>query len=315
MMDKQSLRTNSKQHDHSRQRDSIDAKHWQNRLYEFGTGFGELKQLFLSSALLALICMSSAAPATAQEQVPSECDEVCQATRESQDPTAAVNGVFLSNSIGFGPSSDDTLYNFQVQPIATIAQQEWGNVLLRGVIPVLGVPVPDGTPMGRETEWGISDTILQAFIIPSNQNGPLTFAFGPQISLDTHTDDATQGAGWGGGIATAVFGASGPMTYGALVNHLWGEDDYSTSTIQPIVFYNLNTPGIGDWFFGYNNSITYDWSADDNAWEVPVGLSAGKTFILKSKKALSYRIGAYSLVETATGGNDWELTFSASLLY
>ncbi|MEM6625992.1 MAG: hypothetical protein AAF719_04750 [Pseudomonadota bacterium] len=315
MMNTQSLRTNLKKYCYPIRRNCVDAKRRQTRTDIFKSSLKGSKPRVLSSAAFGLIYVCSVAPAAAQEQEQYECDEVCQATRESQDPTAAVNGVFLSNSIGFGPSSDDTLYNFQVQPIATIAQQDWGNVLLRGVIPILGVPVPDGTSMGQETEWGISDTILQAFVIPSNQNGPLTFAVGPQISLDTHTDDSAQGAGWGGGIVTAVFGASGPLTYGALVNHLWGEDDYNTSTVQPIVFYNLNSPGIGDWFFGYNNSITYDWSADENAWEVPVGLSAGKTLILKSQKALSYRLGAYSLVETATGGNDWEFTFSASLLY
>ncbi|MEM8636739.1 MAG: hypothetical protein AAGF33_17370 [Pseudomonadota bacterium] len=311
----QSLETNSKLNCLPLRRELVPVQQEHKPQDVVRNKLNRTKPYFLSSAIIALVHVCSAVPAFAQEQAQSECDEVCQATRESQDPTAAVNGFFLSNSIGFGPSSDDTLYNFQVQPIATVAQRDWGNVLLRGVIPVLGVPVPDGTPMGRETEWGISDTILQAFVIPSNQSGPLTFAFGPQLSLDTHTDDATQGAEWGGGVATAAFGASGPLTYGAIVNHLWGEDDYSTSTIQPIVFYNLNTPGIGDWFFGYNNSITYDWSADENEWEVPVGLSAGKTFILQSKKALSYRFGAYSLVETATGGNDWELTFSASLLY
>ena len=311
----QSLRTNSKQNCLPLRRELVPIQRVQRPDDIVRNSFNRTKPYFLSSAVLALVHVCSVVPAFAQEQTQSDCDEVCQATRESQDPTAAVNGFFLSNSIGFGPSSDNTLYNFQVQPIATVAQRDWGNVLLRGVVPVLGVPVPDGTPTGRETEWGFSDTILQAFVIPSNQSGPLTFAFGPQLSLDTHTEDSVQGAGWGGGVATAAFGASGPLTYGAIVNHLWGEDDYSTSTIQPIVFYNLNTPGIGDWFFGYNNSITYDWSTDDNEWEVPVGLSAGKTFILQSKKALSYRIGAYSLVETATGGNDWELTFSASLLY
>lgn len=314
-MNMQSPKVNLKHNGQPILRVRVDARLGQMLQDFIGKSFRVLTPHVFSSVLVVIVLLLADMPAFGQEEAQLECDEVCQATRDSQDPTAAVNGFFLSNSIGFGPTSDDTLYNFQLQPIATVAQRDWGNILLRGVIPVLGVPVPDGTPMGRETEWGISDTIFQAFVIPSNQSGPLTFAFGPQLSLDTHTDDATQGAGWGGGVATAAFGASGPLTYGAIVNHLWGQDDYSTSTIQPIVFYNLSSPGIGDWFFGYNNSITYDWSADDNAWEVPIGLSAGKTFILESKKALSYRIGAYSLVETANDGNDWELTFSASLLY
>ena len=52
--------------------------------------------------------------------------------------------------------------------------------------------------------------------------------------------------------------------------------DFSTTTVQPIVFYNLKSPGIGDWFGGYNNSITYDWSADSgDAWTVPIGAAVG----------------------------------------
>ncbi|MEM9739948.1 MAG: hypothetical protein AAF829_08760 [Pseudomonadota bacterium] len=254
--------------------------------------------------------------AIAQDQATDDCDEVCQSTRASQDPTAAVNGVFFSNSIGFGPTSDETFYNFQIQPVSTIAQESWGDVIVRGVIPILGVPTPDASGMDLETEFGLSDTVVQAFIIPSNQSGPLVFAFGPQVSLETHTEDEAQGAGWGGGLAAAGFGFAGPLSYGALVNHLWGEDDYSTSTVQPIVWYNTSSPGIGDWFAGYNNSITYDWSADgDNAWEVPLGAAVGKTFVRPSGQAISTILGAYSFVETTEGGNDWELTFSLNLLF
>ena len=86
--------------------------------------------------------------------------------------------------------------------------------------------------------------------------------------------------------------------------------------MQPIVFYNLESPGIGKWFFGYNNSITYDWSAESgNAWTVPVGGAIGKTFVTPSKMALTFKVGGYALVESPEGGNDWELTFSLNVLF
>lgn len=269
----------------------------------------------LLSFVFVFICLEQL-EAIAQDIVPDECDETCQATRDSQDPTAAVNGVFFSNSSGFGPTGDDTFYNLQVQPIATVAQKDWGDVILRGVIPILGVPTPNESGDGLSTDFGLSDTILQAFYIPSNQRGPITFAIGPQLSVSTHTEDETQSSGWGGGIAAAGFGFAGKLSYGALVNHLWGEDDFSTTTVQPIVFYNLKSPGIGDWFVGYNNSITYDWSADSgDAWTVPIGAAVGKTFILPSKQAATLKVGGYALVEAPEGSNDWELTVNLNILF
>jgi len=254
--------------------------------------------------------------ATAQDQLSDNCDATCQATRDSQDPTAAVNGVFFSNSFGFGPTSDDTFYNLQIQPIATVAERDWGDVIVRGVIPILGVPTPIETGDGLNTDFGLGDTILQAFYIPSNQKGPITFAIGPQLSVATHTEDETQSSGWGGGIAAAGFGFAGKLSYGALVNHLWGEDDFSTTTVQPIVFYNLKSPGIGDWFVGYNNSITFDWAADSgDAWTVPVGAAVGKTFFLPSKQAATLKVGGYALVEAPEGSNDWELTVNLNILF
>ena len=62
----------------------------------------------------------------------------------------------------------------------------------------------------------------------------------------------------------------------------FGTADDQTSygfQLQPIIFYN--TEIFGGSYIGYNNLITYDWSASgSDAWQVPVGLTAGKTFIL-----------------------------------
>ncbi|MEM1194707.1 MAG: hypothetical protein AAGH57_01265 [Pseudomonadota bacterium] len=251
----------------------------------------------------------------AQDVVEEVCDEQCQATRDAQDVTAAVNGVFLSNAIGFGPDSENTLYNFQIQPIATVARGEWGDAILRGITPVLGVPIPDQGADDLNTEWGLSDTVVQALYVPGGQDGLIRFGIGPQVSLATHTQSSAQSGGWGGGIAGGAFGFAGPLAFGGIANHLWGEDGYSTTTVQPIVYYNLETPGIGPWFFGYNAPITYDWDAEDgDAWEIPVGATVGKTVVLPSRDSLQFAVGGYYLAEAPTNGNDWQLRFSINFL-
>ena len=40
------------------------------------------------------------------------------------------------------------------------------------------------------------------------------------------------------GLAGVAFGSAGPLSYGGILGHHWGEDGFSLSTIQPIVFYN-----------------------------------------------------------------------------
>ncbi|MEM0947263.1 MAG: hypothetical protein AAGB07_00095 [Pseudomonadota bacterium] len=244
------------------------------------------------------------------------CDEQCQATRAAQDPTAEVNGVFLDTTIDFGSSSDETLYNLEIQGVRTLASAEWGALVLRGIVPVLGVPVPDATTLDLGTDFGISDTVLQLFYVPNDRIGPFSYGFGPQVSLSTHSDDAQKAAGFGAGLAGGIFGFSGSWAFGGLANHLWGEDDYSTTTLQPIVYYNFESERFGDWFLGYNAQISYDWSADHSAeaWTVPLGLTAGKTVLQQSGRAVTYNLGAYKLLESQNDTFDWQLRFAVNIL-
>lgn len=267
-----------------------------------------LRGIITVSGIILAIGNAHAQP----DDVP-ECDDTCQATRNAQDPTAAVNGVFFDNTFGFGPSTDNTSYNLQVQPIATALQEDWGDVVLRGIIPVLGVPTP-ASGGGLDTEFGLSDTILQAFYIPKLDIG-FKFGIGPQISFATHTKDESQAAGWGGGIAGGGFGFIGPLSIGGIINHLWGQDDFSQTTVQPIVYYNVKESPIGAWFIGYNSEIIYDWSADDDPWQVPLGATVGKTFLTSSGYSMTFNLGAYELIEKQANGNDWQLQFSLNILF
>lgn len=281
---------------------------------ERGAGRHRVNKQFMTSATaLGAISLCAAGALHAQDTADSSCDDACMATRNSQDPTASINGVFTDNTIGLGPNGDSTFYDLQIQPVATVLNEDWGSLVLRGIVPVLGVPVPDGAG-GLDTETGISDTVLQAFYVPRS-DGAFTYGVGAQVSLATHTDSATQGAGWGGGPAFGGFGFAGPVSYGGLVSHLWGEDDFSRTTIQPIVYYNVEHPTFGPWYFGYNAQITYDWSADDDPWQVPLGLSVGKTVLNQSGYAVNYLFGAYDLIESPENGNDWQFRFAISVLF
>ena len=116
-------------------------------------------------------------------------------------------------------------------------------------------------------------------------------------------------------MAGVFFGFAGELSYGALLGHHWGEDDFSVTTIQPIVFYNL--AALSGVYVGYNNSITYNWNADSgDRWQIPLGLTAGKTMAIgKEGHALDLSLGAYGLAERPKGGADWQLKFGISLFF
>ena len=252
-------------------------------------------------------------------QAEEACDSACL-TRKAQDPLADVRAIMTDNTISFGTSDDETSYGFMVQPVYAIPTDYGVNVIARAVIPIVGVPEGAGLPRlgpdpvaGSGTKWGVSDIILQSFITP-HSDSDIKWGAGPQVSLRTRTSDQVGGAGWGAGFGAVVFGAAGPLAYGALASHHWGQDNYSLTSLQPILFYGLDL--FGGSYVGYSNTITYNWSADsDDRWQVPLGATAGKTFGLGDGYALDVSLGGYGLVVKPEGGADWQFKFGVSLFF
>ena len=73
--------------------------------------------------------------------------------------------------------------------------------------------------------------------------------------------------------------------------------NYGSKSIQPIALYNFpNAPGL---YLGYNNSWTYNPKATSgNKWQVPLGLTVGKTSLLGNGDGLDLSLGAYDLTKS-----------------
>ncbi|MDJ0858490.1 MAG: hypothetical protein QNI90_15025 [Dinoroseobacter sp.] len=222
------------------------------------------------------------------------------------------------NTIGFGPNSDSTTYNLQLQPVYSF-EGDTANVILRGLIPYVGLPggvsgdgsgLPVFPQAGSDagTSFGFSDTIIQAFYVPEAEPGSFKLGYGVQASLDT-AESGYEGPGFGAGLALVGFGFAGDLAYGGVVGHLWGEDDFSLTTIQPIVFYNLEN-FLGGSYVGYSNTISYNWDADE--WVVPIGATFGKTFVLSGGDLLDINAGIYALAVSPDGSNDAQFKFGVS---
>ena len=266
--------------------------------------------------LIVLFCLGVSFAPGYSIAFADDCDEACQAIRKAQDPLADVRAIMTDNTIAVGTARDNTSYNFQVQPVYSIGLEDDNNLILRGIIPVLGVydgtyfPWLGPTPIGGSYNWGISDIMMQAFYVPAVDGG-IKFGFGPQVSLKTRTDSVLAGPGWGAGAAVVAFGFAGDLSYGGILGHHWGEDSFSLTTVQPILMYNMDL--FGGSYIGYNNSITYDWQNDQ--FTVPVGLVFGKTFLFDSGYAMDANIGAYSIVEGPRGSADWQAKFGVSVFF
>ena len=95
---------------------------------------------------------------------------------------------------------------------------------------------------------------------------------------------------------------------------MWGENNFSTSIIQPILIYGL---GEG-WYVGYNNVISYNWKAgsNDEAWQVPLGLMAGRTIAYGDEgRAVDLNIGYYAVNRAPTGGPNRQAKFGISFFF
>jgi hypothetical protein len=252
------------------------------------------------SALTAAVCLAVGLLSTAAAAQ--------DATRALQDPLAYISAVVNENTITFdqGDDKDQTGYDFQFQPVYSMQTDRGYSFIPRAVIPINGQP-----SAGNGTEWGLGDVILQSFFAPSTDRA-VKWGLGPQLSLRSRSNSALGGPGWGGGLAGVVVYSNGPWSTAGIVNHLWGQDDFSVTNINPIAYYNFPS----GWFLAYSNNVSYNWqAARGQEWTVPIGLSTGRGIDLGGGYALEVLLGAYKLVERPDGAGEYQIKFGLSTVF
>ena len=246
-------------------------------------------------------------------------DAAAEMARKLQDPLANIKALMTDNDINFNSGNDETSYGFQLQPVYAVPFEDKGfNLVNRAVIPILGIApeaqkpiLGEPLPPGDSLTWGFSDSLLQFFFSPRTDD-PWKWGVGPMVSLKTRTNSKLAGPGWGGGPVLVVVGGVGDLSIAGIAGHLWGDEEgFSTSMVQPMVFYNLPNA----WNIHYNNMITYDWNADSkNAWTVPVGLAVGKMISLTGGHGLEFFAGPYYNAARPEGAADWTVKWGINWL-
>ena len=245
-------------------------------------------------------------------------DNAAAMARMLQDPLANISAIMTDNDIHIGTGTGEATTVLQLQPVHSVNFERF-SLVPRGVIPIIGLaPGANIPPINQPTtddgtQWGLGDTVGQLFYTPRT-DAAWKFGVGPQISFKTHTDDRLAGSGWGAGVAAVVVGGLGEATSVAVLGgHLWGEEGFSTTLVQPMFFYNFKSvPGLA---VGYNGAITYDWNNKaGNNLQLPLGGVVSRTSDLGGGYGLDLVLGAYVYPVKPDGGPDWSFKFGITLL-
>jgi hypothetical protein len=276
---------------------------WRLCMGGVGTQWWMARLLAVSTAVLALVAVSAAQPA-------SEGD----LAKESQNPVSDLISVpFESNfNFGVGPN-DDLQYILYVQPVVPFRLSEDWNLITRTIIPL--IDQPELGP-GVGDVFGLGDIQLSQFLSPA-KSGALIWGIGPIVQFPTATDDALGSDKWSAGPTAAALTIRGPWVAGALVNHLWSfagdadRADVNQTLIQPIVNYNLP----GGWFLSSVPYITANWETDgDDRWTVPIGIGVGKVHRFGTQP-VSLELAAYYNAVRPDDAAEWTLRFRINLLF
>lgn len=237
-------------------------------------------------------------------------DDVDELARKVSNPAAfmisvPVHGDFDIGRWGTGDSYSSTL---DIEPVIPFALTENWNLISHTDFPLLY-----SDPVAGGTRFGLGDISQNLSFTPA-QHGPLIWAFGPEISLPTATDDRF-------GTGKLSIGPSGllllqtkAMSVGMSASHLWSvagdgsRERVSATEIQPFLAWHIGQGRT----ISTNIDFSYDWVADD--YTLPVSLSFSK-IVKFGEQAVSLSLGAKYWLEGPENGAEWGLKAGMVFLF
>jgi len=180
----------------------------------------------------------------------------------------------LNYDSNIGANDTGDRYVLNIQPVIPVSLNDHWNMISRTILPLVS---QDDIIAGAGSQTGLGDVVQSVFFSPKQptESGWILGA-GPVFLLPTATDDLLGADKWGVGPTAVALKQNGPLTYGALVNHIWsvaGDDDrpdISSTLIQPFLSYTTRTAVT----FSLNTESTYNWKSEE--WAVPLNVTATK---------------------------------------
>jgi len=209
-----------------------------------------------------------------------------------------------------GPSKL-TRFVLNVQPVVPFAVNPRWNMIVRIIAPLISQPpLADG---GSATS-GIGDITTSFFFSPAKAS-KFMWGAGPVFVLPS-TSEPTLGSGkWSGGPTIVAVRQSGPLTFGALWNHVWSfsgdpsRSDVNQMFLQPFVAYQA-THTIT---LNVQSEMAANWEVDEGRWTVPISVTVSKLSSFGTFPA-SYQLSVGGYAVHPDNGPTWKFRATITLL-
>jgi hypothetical protein len=263
--------------------------------------------------LLAGLALATATTAAAQK-APVQPGSDAELAQTLTNPVASLISAPVQNNFDWGYGADGSGFRYQanIQPVVPIALNSDWNMISRTILPVIGQTEVTGP---GTSQFGLGDVVQSLFFSPAKPSpSGLIWGAGPVLLVPTATDSALGTGKWGGGPTAVVLKIAGPITFGALANHIWsfaGKDsraDVSATFVQPFFAYTTKTATT----YSINTETTYDWNND--VWLVPINVAISQLVVV-GKQPISIGAGVRYWAESPAGGPDWGMRLSLTMLF
>ena len=251
-----------------------------------------------------------AAPATAADASGGQDPDV-ELAKKSQNPVGDLISVPFENNfdVGYGPK-DALIYTMNLKPVyPTHLGDDW-LLINRLTLPV----VHQGERVsGEGTEFGLGDSVYQAFLSP--RDSPVIWGAGPAWLFPTHTDARLGNDKWAVGPTAVVLAKPGPWLVGSLVQQLWSfagsGDGVSLFSWQYFVNYNFGN----GWYLTSTPTMTANWKESaGQTWTIPVGGGVGNLLRIGGAP-VDVKLQGFGYPERPTGGPNWSIQLQFKLLF
>lgn len=221
------------------------------------------------------------------------------------------------------PKITVNLQDYYVADYYGLPDSDSNTFLVRGVLPhkLLGWPQllrvtapivtsPD-VPLGSET--GLGDiNVIDVFLFKA---GPVELGVGPQLTFPSATDDQLGTGKWQAGAAVLALAPQSWGLLGGLVTYqhsFAGDDDRATQSnlqAQPLIIYNLPQG------FYLRTTGIWNFNLESGDYYIPVGLGAGKVWVLKGGTSLNLSVEPQYTVAHEGVAPKWQIFIGLTLQF
>lgn len=259
------------------------------------------------------MCLPTAQAASAQEAAADAGSGARDLSQTLQNPLASVVNVPFQHNfdVNGGPRGDGFAYTLNFQPVVPFRLSDDWTLITRTIAPFV-----HSERIAPDHATGLGDVVQSFFFSPRVSTPGLTVGFGPVVLWPTATAPAFQSRQIGGGPTGVVVQTSGPWTFGALVNHIWGfadagerrgRPDVNASFLQPFAARNFR----GGFALNATLEASYDWT--DRRWTLPFGAGASQLVQL-GQVPVNLGVQARYWLDGPSTAPEWGLRLVATLV-